>query len=508
MRYLFTTFICLLPFIPRPGSAGVLAPHLEKPGCVSCGGSGSKWSGYRNVGYFTNWEADIQYEYPGDNLDEEGNNLYGNLKQLYLLKKQNRHLKTLLSIGGWTYSPNFANITDAKWRETFVNTSVSIVNNYGFDGLDIDFVLPDPAHLFGINSPEGKQGKALTELLRCLREALDQAAKANGGGHYELTAAVGCGVTGWHGLDVSGMDKYLDFWNLMAYDTPTALPASNLYHDPNPANDQNASGHECVQHYAGEGVNSRKLVLGMPLYGTAFNGTQGLWTNWTDIGGGDYDQPGNYDDKHLPLEGAIMFYNKSLGASWSYDNSTGHVVSFDTPAVALQKAKYIMKNQLGGMMYWSIDQDYTRLQDTDKPVERIWPGGWDRLRGTSKKVNFGPWKGSPWPVPDDVRHQHGKQKRSLAPSVHAQDTKPIKRVNAPHTERAMGNWHDWAGWGEWEDLKQWKLKLDDDICLNIGYSLIDTVKTAFEKYGEGLDRSNNNLNYPNSVYDNIRSGLP
>ncbi|KAJ6039350.1 Endochitinase B1 [Penicillium canescens] len=42
--------------------------------------------------------ADLQYAYPGDNTTAPGENVCGNIKQMFLLKKKHRHLKTMLSI--------------------------------------------------------------------------------------------------------------------------------------------------------------------------------------------------------------------------------------------------------------------------------------------------------------------------------------------------------------------------------------------------------------------------
>ena len=103
-------------------------------------------------------------------------------RQMYLLKLANRNLKVLLSVGGYTYSQegHFNFVTDSSLRAAFVNSSTSYIENFGLDGIDIDFEYA--------NMPELAAGFA--SLLTEMRSAFDALAEKKGDSTtYQLTVS-------------------------------------------------------------------------------------------------------------------------------------------------------------------------------------------------------------------------------------------------------------------------------------------------------------------------------
>ncbi|KAL5344426.1 Chitinase 4 [Pseudogymnoascus australis] len=155
------------------------------------------------------------------------------------------------------------------------------------------------------------------------------------------------------------MNQYIDFWNLMAYDyvwsdSPETGHQANLF----PANDKSTPFDTltAVKYYISKGVASHNIVLGMPIYGRAFDTTAGAGLPFTGVGPGSWI-PGVYDFKALPLVGAKEQFDKNLGVSYSYDATKREFISYDNIAVVNQKAAWIQKMELGGAMWWESSAD-------------------------------------------------------------------------------------------------------------------------------------------------------
>ncbi|TRX92402.1 hypothetical protein FHL15_006788 [Xylaria flabelliformis] len=305
--------------------------------------------------YTSDSYADLEKHYDGDSWNDVGTNAYGCVKQLYKLKQTNRQLKVLLSIGGWTYSPGFAAATSTDaLRQTFASSAVTLVKDWGFDGIDIDWEWP----------ASDTEANNMVSLLGALRKALDSYSSQYANNyHFTLSVALPAGPDNYNKMKLSQMNAAgVDQFNMLSYDyagswDTTAGHQANLY--PDPANPKNTpfSTDAAIKAYVAAGVPANKITLGLPLYGRAFESTSGLGQPFTGVGSGSWEN-GIWDYKVLPRSGTEI-YDSVAGASYSYDSASKELISYDNVDMIKRKASYIQSKGLAGSMFWEASGDRT-----------------------------------------------------------------------------------------------------------------------------------------------------
>lgn len=261
----------------------------------------------------------------------------------------------MLSIGGWTWSVNFpAAASTPAGRQTFARTAVTLMKDWGFDGIDVDWEYP----------ADHTEGANMIPLLQAVRDELDAyAAEFAGGHHFELSIAAPAGFGNYQFYDMAGLGRLLDHVNIMAYDFAGAWSefsghGANIFDNPDQPNSTPYNSNEAVQAYVNGGVPAEKVVLGMPIYGRAFQQTDGIGLAFNGIGEGSWE-PGIWDYKALPKAGAAMQSDDVAKGSYSYDASTRELITFDTPHMIQAKVTYLQGLGLGGSMFWEASADKT-----------------------------------------------------------------------------------------------------------------------------------------------------
>jgi chitinase len=284
-----------------------------------------------------------------------------NFATLNALKTQNPQLTILISVGGWLWSGGFSDAAlTPQSRAVFIDSVMYFLDRYHLDGLDIDWEFPgDPGagHKFRV---EDKQN--FTLLLAELRKRFDDETKRTGKRLY-LTIAAGSSPEFVANTEMAKVARIVDTVNLMAYDfyEPGSAPTTG-HHAPlynNPADPHRASADISVRVFEDAGVPAEKILLGLPFYGH----------QWGEVPATAHGlfQPG----KQIPYgfapysmivstmigHGFTRYWDSTSDVPYLYNADKKIFVSYEDPESIAIKGRYVLKNKLAGMMFWSYEAD-------------------------------------------------------------------------------------------------------------------------------------------------------
>ncbi len=314
-----------------------------------------------------------------------------------------RGAKVLLSLGGWNTQSGFEGATSAANIGGFVENILSLVREYGFDGIDLDWE-PYSGSIPASDYP------GFTELVQMLRDSLN----AMGSGRL-LTSTSSSGNEAL----MAKSQEYLDQINLMTYDLsaeyggwPTwynsAIYSDGDSLDGGPLPNVNSM----VRDFEKAGVDSSKIGIGCEFAGTVWVGASlpdilpvsvTLSTTsdvplYTPNGTGilqEYFSSGYYHWDPRAMVGYLSIPAGSISLL-----SPPYFITYDDSASIAAKFDYIRRNHLGGIIVYELgggyppgSPDYPLLagmkkDEEDTTLSAIKPGPPQMPRSVSLMQNY------------------------------------------------------------------------------------------------------------------------
>ena len=250
------------------------------------------------------------------------------LRMIVDLKKQNPKLRVLLSVGGWG-SGRFSEMAASdKNRLLFAKDCRRVVDDFGLDGIDIDWEYPTQSSASISSSPDDT--KHFTLLMRDLRKEL---------GNKLLTCAT---IASGEYIDFRSCISYIDMVNVMSYDMGNPPYHHSALYPSEITNWMTTSA--AIEAHLNAGVPHEKLVMGMPLYG---RGKQGYTT-----------EPDS-------TKGVTERWHEQSMVPYLVDAQGNLVMGFENERSIGIKCQYIIDHRLRGGMYWEYgDEHQEKLRNT------------------------------------------------------------------------------------------------------------------------------------------------
>lgn len=282
-----------------------------------------------------------------------GSTTAGNtIKKLVSLKKKQPGLKILLSLGGWGGCKDCSEaFSTAEGRQQFARSTKALIDQYGADGIDLDWEYPTiegyPGHRF---VPEDKDN--FTELVRALRKEL--------GRKQEISFAAG-GFTKFlqESVEWKKLLPLIDRVNIMSYDLINGYSTVTGHHTPlYSTTAQVESTDHAIRFLDSIGFSRNKVVIGAAFYARVFEGAD-------SVNNGLY-RPGkfksfitykSFKQSFTPEAGYVFHWDDTAMAPYAYHAGRRHFATFDDLRSIRLKTQYAIDKGLNGIMFWELTLD-------------------------------------------------------------------------------------------------------------------------------------------------------
>lgn len=263
-----------------------------------------------------------------------------------LNKLKENDVRVLVSIAGISTEGSniFANLTSDETKlKNFVNNIMNLIEEYNFDGVDVDWESTGDANVLS---------KGLNNLLKSLREEMNKR-QDKGGSDYLLTVAIPARTTDItpDKFDFVTINKYVDYINMMSYELQNnglTTHGSALYSSSN----DNGYGYSVdlgVQLFTKYGLDKNKIIIGVSGFGKTYKLTE------------------NSKNEKYPGLGVAGYKTKLPNANGAYASGTVFLVAIDTAKASGKFKEYFEyndKNQLVGSYLYNETDEYFITYDS------------------------------------------------------------------------------------------------------------------------------------------------
>ena len=264
------------------------------------------------------------------------------LREMVNLKSQKPELQVVAAIGGWGADGFSDAALTPSSRYNFARQVNKLINQYGLDGIDLDWEYPGTS-ASGIKSRD-EDKENFTLLLTAIRDVI-------GDEKWLSVAGVGDTASINRSYELDKIAPLINYFNLMSYDfTAGETGSRGEKHQANLYNSSLAlpgySIDTWIKNLKANGMPAEKILLGVPFYGRLGAGTTK-----------SYDE---LRKNFINKDGYQFNFDKDAQAVYLTKDGQ-FAMSYDDPLTLYLKAQYVLRNCLGGIFSWTSTYDQANI---------------------------------------------------------------------------------------------------------------------------------------------------